>query len=642
MFESNNEGGGDELYYGYVETTRDAGNIPLILSLAICLITLMALPLTVTIVRRHKHSQHTCSSSDSCAQTERSDHNSGHVDEGNETSASVPPTGQRSPQSFDVFPSIPLGTLSEDMSELNPLDAGIRRKRRGATRADNVGKRRLQVQRGIAEEARVSAVRRQMEGGRVAGGVSVVIHQDGIEASRHSPPSSPKQVFKRPLETLGQHADSRRGGEEDDDKSTKKETLRERVSQSVDFFLDLASYDNETRRILRLAVPFTISALLETVVDLVELALVSFYVGTEAMVAWALVDIIVGIGSEFLGGFIESVSSLTSMASGAGNNRLCGEYVQIITGFYALCQIPFIFIWSFSMESIMLLMGFDEYTSLLAKDFARVAIFVDIVEGVSEGFYDFLEVIGHETYSNVMGCIEALVELGLIALFAIKTDADLVILGLIMIVNISFFLLLNIAITVYKGWLKAFEYGLIGGCAFRNRTAVRQVIKTSVPLAFGSLMAYAEWEILTVFAAFLGPAEAASWATLSFVWDTFEATTEGIGDAAEVRCAYHLGKNRPDMAKRSSYKSIHLAAIVAFLATSIFLIMGEDLPTWLTSDPTLQHMLAQQIPLVGIGVSFMHGLVMLLHESFVIDWLIKTASKLSYCCFPLNIPFCRL
>ena len=583
LFESNNEDGDDELYYGYVETTRDAGNIPLIVSLVICLITLLALPLTVTIVRRY---QRRSRSSDSCAQTERSNHDSGHVDEGqHETSTSVPLTSQRSPESFGVFPAIPLvGTLSEDMSELNPLDAGVRRRRRGAARADNVGKRRLQVQRGIAEEGRMSVIRHQMEGEKIAGGVSIVIHQDGIEASRHSPPPSPQ--------------------------STKKESLRERVFRSVDFFLDLVSYDNETKRILRLAVPFTISALLETVVDLVELAIVSFYLGTEAMVAWALVDIIVGISSEFLGGFIESVSSLTSMASGAGNNRLCGEYVQIITWFYVLCQIPFVFIWSFSMESIMLLMGFDEYTSLLAKDFARVAIFVDIVEGVSEGFYDFLEVIGHETYSNVLGCIEALVELGLIALFAIKTDADLVILGLIMIVNISFFLFVNIAITVYKGWLKAFEYGLIGGCAFRNRTAVRQVIKTSVPLAFGSLMAYAEWEILTVFAAFLGPAEAASWATLSFVWDTFEATTEGIGDAAEVRCAYHLGKNRPDMAKRSSYKSIHLAAILALIATSIFLIMGEDLPTWLTSDPTLQHMLAQQIPLVGIGVSYTYDIFM--------------------------------
>lgn len=557
LFESNNDGGDDGLYYGYVPTTVDAGNIPLILSLVVCAITLLAVPLMVTLIRRHQHS----SDETYDAHAEPPDSDDNHGAEG---------------YAFEI---------PEDMDEPSVLDvgAGIRRRRRGAARADNVVKRRLQVQRGIAEECRTSAIRRQTEE-ELVGGVSIVINRDGVEAYEDSPPPTPQ----------------RRG-----EKTTpNKVTWRQKLSHSVDSYLDIVSYDDETRRILRLAVPFTASALVETVLGLVELAIVGFYLGTEAMVAFVLVDIIVGISSEFVGGFIESVSSLTSLASGAGNNRLCGEYLQISTGFYFLFQIPFVFVWSFAVEPIVLLMGFDEYTSSIAKDFGRVAIFVDIVGGISEGFYDFLEVIDHEAFANIMGCIEACVETGLIALFAIKTSADLVIIGLVMIVNVCFFLLLNIAIAVNKGWLKAFESGLIGRCAFRNRAAVRQIVKTAVPLAFGSLMAYAEWEILTVFAAFLGPAEAASWAILSFVWDTFEATTEGIGDAAEVRCAYHLGKNRPDRAKRSSYKSIHLAAILALIATAIVLLMRDDIPTWLTSDPTLQHMLAQQIPLIGIGVSY--------------------------------------
>ena len=547
LFESNNEDGGDDgLYYGYVPTTVDAGNIPLILSLVVCALTLLYVPLMVTLIRRHQHSS-----------DETYDAHAGPIDSDD----------NHDDEAFEI---------SEDMDEPSVLDvgAGIRRRRLGAARADNVVKRRLQVQRGIAEECRTSAIRRQTEEERV-GGVSIVINRDGAEAYEHSPPPAPNKV-----------------------------TWRQNISHSVDFYLDMVSYDDETRRILRLAVPFTASALVESVLGLVELAIVGFYLGTEAMVAFVLVDIIVGISSAFVGGFIESVSSLTSMASGAGNNRLCGEYLQISTGFYFLFQIPFVFVWSFAVEPIVLLMGFDEYTSSIAKDFGRVAIFVDIVGGISEGFYDFLEVIDHEAFANIMGCIEACVETGLIALFAIKTSADLVIIGLVMIVNVCFFLLLNIAIAVNKGWLKAFESGLIGRCAFRNRAAVRQIVKTAVPLAFGSLMAYAEWEILTVFAAFLGPAEAASWAILSFVWDTFEATTQGIGGAAEIRCAYHLGKNRPDRAKRSSYKSIHLAAILALIATAILLLLRDDIPTWLTSDPTLQHMLAQQIPLIGIGVSY--------------------------------------
>ena len=36
---------------------------------------------------------------------------------------------------------------------------------------------------------------------------------------------------------------------------------------------------------------------------------------------------------------------------------------------------------------------------------------------------------------------------------------------------------------------------------------LKDLFKTALPLAFGSLLAYAEWEILTIFAAILGPAE---------------------------------------------------------------------------------------------------------------------------------------
>jgi len=48
LFESNNDGGDGGLYYGYVPTTVDAGNIPLVLSLVVCAITLLAVPLMVT------------------------------------------------------------------------------------------------------------------------------------------------------------------------------------------------------------------------------------------------------------------------------------------------------------------------------------------------------------------------------------------------------------------------------------------------------------------------------------------------------------------------------------------------------------------------------------------------------------------
>ena len=42
---------------------------------------------------------------------------------------------------------------------------------------------------------------------------------------------------------------------------------------------------------------------------------------------------------------------------------------------------------------------------------------------------------------------------------------------------------------------------------FQNKEAVKNVVKTAIPLSLGSLLEYGEWQILTIFVAALGPAE---------------------------------------------------------------------------------------------------------------------------------------
>lgn len=51
----------------------------------------------------------------------------------------------------------------------------------------------------------------------------------------------------------------------------------------------------------------------------------------------------------------------------------------------------------------------------------------------------------------------------------------------------------------------------------------------------------------------------------------------------------------------SAYKAIFLGIFAAVLITSILFIGGEDIPTWLTTDPTLQRLTADLLPLFGLG-----------------------------------------
>lgn len=85
------------------------------------------------------------------------------------------------------------------------------------------------------------------------------------------------------------------------------------------------------------------------------------------------------------------------------------------------------------------------------------------------------------------------------------------------------------------------------------------------------------------------------------VWDTLETLTEGFGDAGEIRVAFHLGSGMPAKARLASYKTILISVVSATVFTSVVWIIGEDLATLLTPDPTLQRLLIQVLPLMGIG-----------------------------------------
>lgn len=247
-----------------------------------------------------------------------------------------------------------------------------------------------------------------------------------------------------------------------------------------------------------------------------------------------MVDLITGISSSFNGGWIEAVSSLGSMAYGARRYDLIGQYAQAAAFGYVLCEIPFCILWGCSMRKIILLMGFDEEVADLAQDFVWIAVEMNILEGIhgqfflhitcvegasflihgpclhpktTETVFEFLEVIEEEAYANIMGCIDSVSGVILMAVFAPRVDR-LSILGLILIINEAVFLVLNIAIPKMAGWIEPYEHGLFGKLSLNNEAVVRRLWKTALPLSVGSFLASAEWELLTIFAAVLGPAEA--------------------------------------------------------------------------------------------------------------------------------------
>jgi MATE family multidrug resistance protein len=506
-----------------------------------------------------------------------------------------------------------------------------------ATTAENMVGRRVMISQGIVREARTSMLRHQIENGSAFCDTENDSEERGedeeVGLDPPQAPSSGSMVEKDQREICDEEdsivrpeslrlddrcelescALEQQGTQEKADDISGGDSKGRPSSMSI-YFLNylwkIVRYDNETHRLVRLVVPFTLSSVANTASNLVELSIISQTLGTDAMIAYVMVQTIVGISSSFFGGFVEAVTTLSSMAYGAENYKLAGQYVQAGGVLYVLCEVPLVFVWRIAIGKIILLMGFDELVAALAEEYVLIQVAMYMMNGMNESFHAFLQVIEREKFANFIYVVSTIVRVGLVALFAFKLEASLVALGLVMLTNHALLFCLFVIIPMAMGWSREFEAGLFGKCVFRDVSVVKDLLRVAVPLGFGSLLAYAEWEILTVFAAVLGPAEAATWAIMGYVWGVFESTTEAAGDAAEVRVAYQLGKGRPAMAKIAGYKSMFLAFILSIVVSIIFTCLTNVLPPLLTHDETIQDLLVEMFPLVALGnVTMSMGMV---------------------------------
>jgi Na+-driven multidrug efflux pump len=138
-----------------------------------------------------------------------------------------------------------------------------------------------------------------------------------------------------------------------------------------------------------------------------------------------------------------------------------------------------------------------------------VADLINMMMGINRSILNFLSTIEHEKFANVVYCIGAIANASFVAIAAYLFNVNLTVLGLIIWVNALIMLLIIVVVPFYLGWMQQYENGLFRSFAWTDIKVMKDVVKVALPLAFGALLAYAEWEILTFFAATLGPAEAA-------------------------------------------------------------------------------------------------------------------------------------
>lgn len=230
--------------------------------------------------------------------------------------------------------------------------------------------------------------------------------------------------------------------------------------EAFDRLLVIAEWDREMNRLISLAVPFSVAAVTEGIFDVIRVGLVANYIGTDAVAAYIIVDLILGLTEEFFGGLALTESSLCSQAVGARNYRLAGQYVQISSVLYTLCMIPNMLVWWFLTYEVARLMRFDEATSMMAQQYARYYLFMQLIEGYDEGYSSLLEISGHERWTTFMGILAEIVATCIMLAFMLTQQITLSDVGTIELAITILFFGLNVVLTFWFGWMKKYTEGL--------------------------------------------------------------------------------------------------------------------------------------------------------------------------------------
>jgi len=252
--------------------------------------------------------------------------------------------------------------------------------------------------------------------------------------------------------------------------------------------------DAETRSLLKLAVPFTISSLASTVFSTLCFIIISHSVTTLEITAYAIVCVLVGLTDGVLYGPISACTTLCAHAVGAGNVKLAGSYLQLAVLLYlGGSAVVFCFWWFYMYEAILWLEWGDKQTALIGQDFIRHYMWNYLISGVSSALWQLLEIADHVKEGTYISILWGLVNVVLIAIVSqVVPQMTLVTVAWVYNFTAALFVVIAFIMAERGGWLKPFKHGLFHTFSLKNGAAVKQMLHQALPLSIGYFFSSAD------------------------------------------------------------------------------------------------------------------------------------------------------
>ena len=378
--------------------------------------------------------------------------------------------------------------------------------------------------------------------------------------------------------------------------------IMEDVTRGWETFHSVIRCDKETKKICKIAIPGTIEAGFGTVMSAVLVAIISRYLGEDALMATAMVDLAL-VGTSILGSGIGGAEEvMVSQALGMDDYYQAGAATQMSVLLYMMISIPAYVFWSFFIDDFVVFLGLNENVAALCLAYVPIYGLARLIdEGFANVLGGLMRIDGKNWQMMIIDTTFDTARFVAIAYGVIEYGVDLF--GMVWI-DVGASLIYGLFMYSWcscMGWLRPYRRGLIGKLSLKNGKMMRRMVKLATPVAFTDLLSSGEWSLLTIFAATMGETEVAAWYISGAIWEVFEYAPEGISSAAVIRIGYHLGHSHPRMAKIASYKSLMFSLIWSGCLTVVFIVHSDKLIAFFTDDDYVANLLADVVPIIGAG-----------------------------------------
>lgn len=182
------------------------------------------------------------------------------------------------------------------------------------------------------------------------------------------------------------------------------------------------------------------------------------------------------------------------------------------------------------MYNILVWLDVSSDVATLGGSFATVQVIAILIGGFNDAQMQFLSAIDPSMYSNGIEIMMHASSTAALYAYLIynRNDATLVDLAWMKCCVALLFIPINITVLSARGWLDLCWVGMARSNALKNREAVKQMLKTGIPLGIGSLIRESEWVVLVLFASFIGTDDVATYAVVRRTSDIFSSLIEGL------------------------------------------------------------------------------------------------------------------